>query len=283
MALSFEEFRSALLHADGRAFLGIQLTDAEAQQVHGDPASAQSWYAYWLSTPAAQAPPAEPTPQAAPHATAPYATAPYATAPVAPLGDHDLTRIAPAAPVGYAAGMTYPPSLPPTDTVPKKKNVGLWVTLSILGALLLIAAIVVVFAFTTARHWTKVDVPEKPETFHSEEFETGRFDVAMDTVNPCVLDQDWTDCINAMAAQYDATCAGVELTEDATSLCADYLSAIDEMRALDEPGSYVASLGDYGSLSRTAEIDTRQVSNNDQRDAVTHEAVCYLGFLGECE
>ena len=267
MALSFEEFRTALLHADGRASLGIRQGDAEAQQVHGDPTSAQSWYSYWLTTPAAQAP----------------AATPYATVPVARLGGHDLTGMTPSASAGYPAGMAYPAALPPTDTVPRKKNVGLWVTLSVLGALLLIAAIVVVFAFATARHWTKVDVPEKPETFHSEEFETGRFDVAMDTVNPCVLDQDWTDCITAMQAQYDVACAGVELTEAATSLCADYLSAIDEMRALDEPGSYVASLGDYGSLSRTAETDTRQVSNNDQHDAVTHEAVCYLGFLGECE
>lgn len=260
MTASFEEFRSALMHPEGRAFLGISLTDHEAQQVLADPASAQSWYAYWLTTPAAQAAPQP-----------------------APLGGHDLAGIAPTATGGYVAGAAQQGSLPPTDTVAKRKNVGLWVTLSVVGALVLIAVIVVVFAFATARHWTKVDVPEKPETFHSEEFETGRFDVAMDTVNPCVVDQDWTDCIGAMQAQYDAACAGVELTEDATSLCADYLSAIDEMRALDEPGSYVASLGDYGNLSRTAETDTRQVSNDDQRDAVTHEAVCYLGFIGECE
>lgn len=269
MALSFEDFRASLLSADGRRFLGIQLTDAEAQQVHDDASSAQSWYSYWLTTPAA--------------ASAAPALPAYPPVQQAPLGDHDLTRILPAAPGAYAGGSPYTSALPPTDTTPRKKNVGLWVTLSILGALLLIAAIVVVFAFTTARHWTKVDVPEKPETFHSEEFETGRFDVAMDAVNPCFVNQDWTDCINAMQAQYDATCAGVELTESATALCADYLSAVGEMRALDEPGSYVATLGDYGSLSRTAEIDTRQVSNNDQAPAVTHEAVCYLGFIGECE
>ncbi|WP_407360651.1 hypothetical protein [Microbacterium sp. LBN7] len=283
MALSLEEFRAALLSADGRRHLGITLTDAEAQQVHDDPASAQSWYSYWLTTPAAAAAPATTPYPAVPQVPSPPAPSPPAPVPQAPLGDHDLTRILPAAPGAYAGGSPYPSALPPTDTAPRKKNVGLWVTLSILGALLLIAAIVVVFAFTTARHWTKVDVPEKPETFHSEEFETGRFDVAMDAVNPCFVNQDWTDCITVMQAQYDATCAGVELTESAAALCADYLAAVDEMRALDEPGSYVASLGDYGSLSRTAEIDTRQVSNNDQAPAVTHEAVCYLGFIGECE
>ncbi|WP_435744405.1 hypothetical protein [Microbacterium sp. PMB16] len=251
MALSYEDFRTSLLSAEGRGHLGIPLTDAEAAQVHADAASSQSWYSYWLTTPAAA----------------------QTDAPAAPLGDHDLTHILP---LGPGAPV-------PAGPAPKKKRVGLWVTLSIVGALLLIAAIVVVVAFTTARHWTKVDVPEKPETFHSEEYETGRFDVTMDTTNPCTVNQDWTDCINAMAAQYDAACGGVELTEVATPLCERYLSAIDEMRALDEPGSYVATLGDYGSLSRTPELATRQVSNNDQKDAVTHEAVCYLGFIGECK
>lgn len=264
MALSFEEFRTALLPADGRAFLGIQLTDTEAQQVHDDPASAQSWYSYWLTTPAAQAPA-------------------HATAPVAPLGDHDLTHIAPSAPGAYAAATSYPSALPPTDTVPRKKNVGLWVALSIIGALVLIAIIVVVVAFTTARHWTKVDAPEKPETFHSEEYETGLYLVADDGVSPCVVDQDWTDCIAAMEAQYAGACADVELVPAAVTLCAQHRAEIDRMISEDTDGTVVASLGDFGHLTRTPEVATREVSNDDYEPAVTHEAVCYLGFIGECE
>lgn len=166
---------------------------------------------------------------------------------------------------------------------PRKKRVGLWVTLSIVGALLLIAAIVVVFAFATARHWTKTDVPEQPETFHSEEYETGRYDVTMDEVNPCTVNQDWTDCTNLMVATYTAACADVELTETASLLCADYSDAIAEMKAQDGDGYYVATLGTYGTLHQTPEIDTRQVSNDDYKPAVTHEAVCYLEFIGECE
>jgi hypothetical protein len=265
MALSFEEFRAALLHTDGRAFLGIQLTDAEAQHVHDDPASAQSWYSYWLTTPAGQAPPATP----------------YATAPIAPLGDHDLTRIAPSAAGAYAG--VYPSAPAPTDTVPRKKNVGLWVTLSIVGALVLIAIIVVVVAFTTARHWTKVDAPEKPETFHSEEYETGLYLVSDDGVSPCVVDQDWTDCIAAMEVQYAGACADVELVPDAVTLCAQHRAEIDRMISEDSEGTVVASLGDFGHLTRSPETATREVSNNDYEPAVTHEAVCYLGFLGECE
>ncbi|MDN3444433.1 hypothetical protein [Microbacterium sp. APC 3901] len=280
MAMSFEEFRSSLISADLRAGLGVQLTDLEAQQVADDPASAQSWYAYWLSTQ-----PATPPPPAGPAFDAPP---PVFDA--APPGFD-------APPPAYAAGPGYPaqyggpvgsPVYPGYEPAPEgrpgtKKRVGLWVTLSILGALLLITAIVVIFAFATARHWTKTDVPEQPETFRSEEYETGRVDVTMDDVNPCTVNQDWTDCTNLMVATYTAACVDVELTETATLLCAEYSTAIDEMKALDGDGYFVATLGTYGSLHQTPEIDTRQVSNDDYEPAVTHEAVCYLDFIGECE
>lgn len=278
MALSFEEFRAALLSADGRRFLGVTLTDAEARQVHDDAASAQSWYSYWVTTPAASA-----VPTTAPLPPLPPTPLPPAPLPPAPLGDHDLTRILPAAPGAYASGSPSPSPFPQPGATPRKKNVGLWVTLSILGALLLIAAIVVVFAFATARHWTKVDVPEKPETFHSEEYETGRYIVADDGVSPCVVDQDWTDCIGAMEAQYAGACAGVELVPESIALCAQHRTEIDRMIAEDTEGTIVASLGSFGRLTLTPETATRQVSNNDRREAVTHEAVCYLGFIGECE
>jgi len=243
-------------------------------------------------------PPFSPGPQHAQTPASPYPGAPTAPYPGAPTSSYpgapapDAQPTAAYAPTAVTAGGD--PGSPsfataqyagmPSDGAPaKKRNVGLWVTLSILGALLLIIAIVVVTAFTTARHWTKVDVPEQPETFHSEEYETGRYDVSMDTVDPCYVNQDWTDCTNLLQASYDANCAGVELTETATAICADYSNAISQMRAQDSEGAYVATLGTYGNLTRTPEIDTRQVSNDDYRPAETHEAVCYLGFLGECE
>ena len=287
MAMSFEEFRTSLTSADLRAGLGVQLTDLEAQQVADDPASAQSWYAYWLSTqPTSPPPPAGPAFDAPPPA---YDAPPPAFG--APPPAYDAPQPAYTAAPGYLSqgdvsvgSPAYPGYAPVPDGRPgKKKRVGLWVTLSILGALLVIAAIVVIFAFATARHWTKTDVPEQPETFRSEEYETGRVDVAMDDVNPCSVNQDWTDCTNLMVATYTAACVDVELTETATLLCAEYSSAIDEMKAQDGEGYYVATLGSYGSLHQTPEIDTRQVSNDDDEPAVTHEAVCYLGFIGECE
>lgn len=280
--MSFEEFCASFWRADTRAALGISLTDAEAQQVLADPASAQNWYTYWLSTnPDPIVPPAPAIAPATPFAaTTPIAeTAPYPTA--APFAE---TAPYPSAAPQFAA---YPGSAAPAAAggfgpPPPRRRTGLWVSLSIVGALLLVLVVVAVAAFATARHWTKTDVPEQPETFHSEEYKTGRYDVSMDPTSPCWVDQDWTDCVNLMVSQYNAACADITLTEDATAVCADYLAEIDRMKSEDTGDYIVVSLGGYGSLHRTEETATRQVSNNDHRDAVTHEAVCYLGFIGEC-
>ncbi|MFE7196109.1 hypothetical protein [Microbacterium oxydans] len=263
MALSLDEFRTSLRDPGSRPGLGLPLTDAEAQQVAADAQATLSWYEYWLAV-----------------------TAQNRTAQTPPLGTHDVVHAATFAAAPPAYGGTPPaagPHATPGVGPEKKSRVWLWVTLSVIGALLLIALIVVVVALTTARHWTKVDSPEKPETFHSEEYETGLYVVADDGVSPCAVDQDWTDCINAMEAQYTGACAGVELVPAAATLCGQHRAEIDRMRAEDSEGSVVASLGDFGHLTRTPEIATRQVSNNDYEAAVTHEAVCYLGFLGECE
>lgn len=279
MPLSYEEFRSSLLSDEGLKGLGLPLTAAEAQRVQADDQASRSWYDYWLTVSG--------------QATPPAAT----VAATMPLGGHDLPTSAPTAyPAAYgatteayatgAAPFATPPLDPnaaPADGTGRKSRTGLWVALSIVGALLLIAAIVTVYAVVTARHWTKVDVPEKPETFHSEEYETGAYLVADDGVSPCYVDQDWTDCIAAMEAQYAGACAGVELVPAAADLCAQHRAEIDRMIAEDVDGTYVASLGDFGHLTRTPETATRQVSNDDYEPAVTHEAVCYLGFLGECE
>lgn len=280
MPLSFEEFRSSLSNAGSRQGLGIQLSDAEAEQVAADPQASHAWYDYWIAMSQQAAPPV------AAEDPAPVAASAPASAPL-PLGGHDFAATgafgsAPASagaePAAFAAYTN-----PSSEAADKKSRVGLWVALSVLGALLLIAIIVVVVAFSTARHWTKVDVAEQPETFHSEEYETGLYLVADDGVSPCVIDQAWSDCIGAMETQYAAACAGVELTPSATILCAQHRTEIDRMTAEDGEGMVVASLGDFGHLTRTPEMATRQVSNDDFVPAVTHEAVCYLGFLGECK
>ncbi|MFF7292326.1 hypothetical protein ACFY9N_07290 [Microbacterium sp. NPDC008134] len=320
MGLSLDEFRSYLLNPQARQSLGIQLSDAEAQQVVADPQASQSWYGYWQSisqpAPPAPAPAPSPTPDgyigapaggfaAAPPPAAvpaPQQPAPDASASDTPTAAHGAAPAAVAAPAAFAPTAPYegangapyagpgdayaataPYGMPGSDAPAKKKRTGLWVTLSIVGALLIAAIIVVVIAFTTARHWTKTDVAEKPETFHTEEYETGLYNVADDGVSPCTVNQDWTDCIGLMEAEYAGACADVELTGSATLLCTQHRTEIDRMRDLDQEGMYVSSLGSFGHLTKTAETATREVSNEDYEPAVTHEAVCYLEFIGECE
>lgn len=279
MALSFEEFLASLLNADRRAALGIHLTDAEARAVHAEPATAQGWYSYWLSTQPASAPPAETVIAPAPYPGA----APAQSPPPAPVPD----------PIAYAAQPTaayatapYPElvSAYPAAALPaRKKHTALWVILSLLVVLILAVIGTTVFAFLTARHWTAVDVPEHPETFHTEEYDTGLYDVTDDGINPCWVNQDWTDCTNLYVASYNAACTGVSLTANGSAVCTEYASMIETMKSQDGDDYYVATLGGYGSLHQTAERSTREVSNDDYTPAETHEAVCYLGFIGECE
>lgn len=149
-------------------------------------------------------------------------------------------------------------------------------------ALALGAVVMVTATLASARSWTKVDIPEQLETFHAEEYLTGRYDITDDGVSPCWVNQDWVDCINLMVNEYNRACAGVDLTPLASSRCDAYGTSIDGMRSDGGYGYIVTSLGGYGHLTRIPEMATRQVGNNDDRPAVTHEAVCYLGFLGEC-
>lgn len=151
-----------------------------------------------------------------------------------------------------------------------------------IGWLLGIGAVVTVFAFATAHHWTITDVPEQLETFHPEEYRTGSYIVKDDGVPPCRIGQDWTDCTNAHIREYNDACVGHPLTAASSTLCSSYSDMIDEMQAEDQAGWEVRTLGDYGRLSMSEEVASRQVSNGDHRPAVTREVVCYLGFLGEC-
>lgn len=127
-----------------------------------------------------------------------------------------------------------------------------------------------------------VDVPEHPETFREEAYFTGRYEVIDDRISPCWIGQVWSDCINTYVAQYNGACANVDLQLFSISTCRNYSQMIDHMKSQDFPGAYVSTLGGAGSLTRHPEMSTREVSNNDYAPAVTHQAVCYLGFIGEC-
>jgi hypothetical protein len=165
--------------------------------------------------------------------------------------------------------------VPPLIQNSNKKKLILWLS---------IAATVILFitAIATAEHWEKIDVPAHAETFHTETYLTGNFDIVDDNVSPCYIRQSWVGCTNVYVAIYNATCASYPLTDSAQSYCSSYLSMIYDMQS--QSWSYLASIGNpaWGTLGVVAEEATMQVSNNDYRAAETHSAVCYLGFLGEC-
>lgn len=163
-----------------------------------------------------------------------------------------------------------------TDLNSKKKPLILWLSISAV-------AILFITAIATARHWEKIDVPAHAETFHSETYLTGDYDIVDNNVSPCYIRQSWVGCTNVYVAIYNATCAAYPLTSSGSNYCNMYLAMINDMKS--QSWSYLASIpsNPWGSLSVIAEEATRSVSNNDYRPAQTHEAVCYLGFLGECK
>jgi len=149
---------------------------------------------------------------------------------------------------------------------------------SIAGVLLVLTII----TFSTADRWEKVDIPEHKETFHTETYETGLWVVKEYGGNPCWVGQNWTDCSNTAVSEYNGSCVGVHLTTQSWNLCSAYSDMIDDMQSRGGWGYTVARLGGWERLTRSPETKIRSVSNNDYRPAVTHEAVCYLGFIGEC-
>ena len=210
----------------------------------------------------------------------------------------------------------------PEEESPKKKGLSKRARIVLIAnaSVCLVLAAVVVYAFATARHWTKVDVPEQPETFHTETYETGNYIVHMDDEPVCYVGQSWQECTNAYIAEYNRECtkplgygsgseskAGFQFRNQARfdnpdevdgflrpvanftfynpseELCSDYKAMIEDMQSKGNQWSYVASLGDWGHLYSEPEVKSEQVSNNDYKPAIIHEAVCYLGFIGECE
>ena len=155
-----------------------------------------------------------------------------------------------------------------------KKKLILWLSISA-------AAILFITAIATARHWEKTDVPAHAETFHTETYLTGNYDIIDDHDSPCYVRQSWVGCTNMYVDEFNSSCASFPLTNAASAYCDSYRAMIEDMQA--QSWSYMASIGTAGHLTAVPEEATKSVSNNDYRPAETHEAVCFLGLLGECK
>jgi hypothetical protein len=184
-------------------------------------------------------------------------------------------------PTGKAGAVnTIPhPFTSPARPVKTKSKKG-WI---IAGAAVVALASLLIVTFATAESWTKVVVPAEAETFSQERFSTGAYEVWWTRLPPCRVGQEYRDCTNFYVVSFNSACVGVELTRSADDTCSDYLAMIDEMKSNDSQGALFTSPGGRGLLYKYPEKGTRTVSNNDARPAVTREAVCYLGFIGECE
>ena len=156
---------------------------------------------------------------------------------------------------------------------------------AILGATLLTVVVIVAATLGTARYWEVVDRPEQPETFSTQEFETGTSVVIPDMtrVSLCSVGQDWDACVALMVKEFDGACTGGDLTKSSARFCDDWRSWIQKEKKQNSKGYTVSSADGFEPFVRYALTDFRRVSNDDYRAAETHQAVCYLGFLGECE
>lgn len=137
-----------------------------------------------------------------------------------------------------------------------------------LGSIAACLAVLVVVALATAETRTVVDVKAYTRG-------TGVYDVTDDGKDPCYVGESWRDCINKTVSEYNGACVNRNLSTSAKVLCDGYSKMIDEMKA--EDGGYgwkVVTLGTWGHL--------KAKEQKEKVPAVTHEAVCYLGFIGEC-
>jgi hypothetical protein len=159
---------------------------------------------------------------------------------------------------------------------------------TIIGACLLLFLISV----STAERWTVVDVPEHLETFHEEERVTDEYDV-FDTGEPICEGNgrdDYLTCVNMHVTMYNSICAKKKLSFSAKATCDGLDEFIDGAKAKYQSCRYgcttgVTADGKWGwnyyssELSTTTELE----GNNDYTPAKTHQATCYLGFIGECK
>ncbi|WP_157537138.1 hypothetical protein [Nocardioides sp. Root190] len=176
-----------------------------------------------------------------------------------------------------AGATTWIPETPTT-----KRRFPIWVM--VVSGIGLSAVVLLVVAVATADRWTAVDAPAQPAVYSTAEHETGEYEVLDDLTPPCSIGQDWNACVKVYVKSHAAACQGVKLAAEAQDYCDGYGKMIDEMRNADSgPDDYVSSLGYYGLLTKYALLDVTRTLTVEPKPARTHEAVCYLGFVGECD
>lgn len=168
------------------------------------------------------------------------------------------------------------PEAPPVDE--RRRTVRWWIPVTIALSAVAIVVGVLVFAIATAQHWTKTDQEEVARTVQVPD---GTWHVTLDDKDVCYVGQNYWDCIDEYTDQWNFACA--QRTHDALSreLCEQYYDVIQEMKsdAARDGISEVSGLVQSGRLSIRENTKSERVVDVPEQ---SHEAVCYLGFIGEC-
>ena len=153
-----------------------------------------------------------------------------------------------------------------------------WIPVTIALSAVAVIAIVFVYAITTANYWTKID---QEEVARIVEVPDGTWHVSHDNKDICYVGQNYWECIDEYTSEWDFACAGRAHDEPSRMLCDEYYDVIQEMK--NDAGS-----DEYGVVSGLVQSGRLSIRENTTIERIvdipeqSHEAVCYLGFIGEC-
>ncbi|MDY0910092.1 hypothetical protein [Microbacterium sp. CFBP9034] len=195
------------------------------------------------------------------------------------LEDSDVNAWRFAAEVGASSETRLPaPAGAATLTNERRRTVRWWIPVTIALSAVAIVVGILVFAIATAQTWTKIDRGEVSRTVQVSD---GTWHVTHDNKDVCYVGQNYWDCIDEYTDEWDFACAGRAHDESSRELCEQYYDLIQEMKndASREEYSEVSGLVESGRLSIRENTKNERVVDVPER---SHEAVCYLGFIGEC-
>jgi len=172
-----------------------------------------------------------------------------------------------------------PPPTPPAARTRAKRR--WWIPVSIVAGVLVLLAGAAVYTAATAERWTKIDVAAKKRFVNVP---TGKWVVWERERDPvCVKGQSYLGCIDDMTAEYTTACTVHPLAHSALKVCDSYFDRIQSMKSHNASAFATVEFERFstgaGRLGVREKIDRQLVVVTPEE---SHEAVCYLGFLGEC-
>ncbi|KRD53738.1 hypothetical protein ASE34_01125 [Microbacterium sp. Root280D1] len=110
---------------------------------------------------------------------------------------------------------------------------------------------------------------------------SGTWHVSLGSKDVCVVNQLYADCIGAWVNEWNGACADRVLDATSSTLCDSYYDVTQDMKTKEaaEPGLVVGDGQTPSQLLRKENTRGQIVVVTPEK---TREAVCYLGFLGEC-